>query len=89
MNVLSRSSQEALNDLAAGFKIKSDGDGGWWPILVYEQTKKISGPVIEELMNAGFIHGIANGSGFQISDEGRKAHLKSTDELGDGKVHIP
>lgn len=84
---LSREAQEALNDLAAGFKIKSEGSG-WWPALIYEQTKKISGPIFDELSRAGFLQGIANGSGFLISDKGRKAHLKSTDELGDGKVHV-
>lgn len=89
MSTLTNEAREALNALAAAdFKIRSDGEDGWWPVLIHEETKPISGPVFNELMKAGFLKGIPNGSGFTISDEGRKAYLKSTDELGDGNVYL-
>ena len=41
-----------------------------------------------ELHDAGFLRPISNGSGWWVSDAGRRAFIKSTDELGDNLVHV-
>lgn len=51
-----------------------------------------SQPVLSEEINymgrCGWLKGMPSGVGAWLSDEGRKAFLRSTDELGDGELEL-
>lgn len=45
--------------------------------------------VFDVLIHRGWVEDLANGSGYRISDAGKLAYLRSTDELQDGKLVHP
>lgn len=93
MTTLSKNAAALLGKLAEA------GDPWTWAIrgesnedgYTYSLAKHapLDNPAFAELMNAGFLRDFANGGGYEISDRGRMAFIKSTDEMGDGLVHIP
>lgn len=47
----------------------------------------VRGDLLTRMIGQGWLQGF-NG-GYRLSDDGRKAHLHSTDEMGDGKLVPP
>jgi hypothetical protein len=45
--------------------------------------------VFDVLIHRGWVEDLANGSGYRISEAGKLAYLRSTDELRDGKLVHP
>ena len=56
---------------------------------VFRPVGRVRDDTLRRLMEDGWLKGYANGGGFWISDEGHKAYLRSTDELGDCKLRAP
>jgi len=82
---LSKEAAQILMHLVDGYKLQLQPDSNVYFDLVRH------GPApdpraVNELGEAGFLKGFANGGGYWVSDEGKLAFIKSTDELGDGKV---
>lgn len=78
--------EEALKLLGAGYSIGEVGDD----LHLVMMGPKLSSQALDWLRSAGFVEMSRNGSSNAwISDEGKKAFLKSTDEMGDGKIVWP
>lgn len=82
--------RKVVEALATGFLIRVIHHGGH-DGYSYEVQKcerfEIRGFLIEQMIKQGWLDGF-NG-GFRLSDEGHKAYMRSTDELGDGKLIAP
>lgn len=82
--LLSEKAKDILGDLASGWTIVVDNSNE--PHLVQEAP--LDAAAFAELLNfTPFLKSFANNGGYWISDTGRKAYIKSTDELGDGKIY--
>lgn len=77
--------EEVVQALASGYAARWEND----TLYVTKTEGRIRRDTLDRLMREGWLEGFANGGGFRLSDEGRKAYLKSTDELGDGKLVPP
>lgn len=79
-----------IERLATGFVIRTEDLGGYdgydyW--VEKSERYKLFGSDISRLIQDGWLESF-NG-GYRLSDDGRKAYLRSTDELGDGKLYSP
>ncbi len=75
---------EVVELLAANARIYLTPDG---PPELRVLTPEI-GPLWDELCRGGWLEPMANGGTFKLSDAGLKAYLRSTDELGNGRLEI-
>src|SRR5271154_5126368 len=84
--------KEVIERLAqTGYSIVSDDQGGYdgYRIFVRRvEQYEITGRERDMLIMDGWITQ-PGASSWVLSDEGRKAYLRSTDELGDGKLVSP
>lgn len=49
----------------------------------------VSESMMRKLYRENWVTGLPSGTAYVLSDAGLKAHMKSTDEMGDGKLHAP
>lgn len=70
---------EVLMHLAGGAVLIRDEDGFGADIVT--RHGRVDSTQFNRLMVSGMLKGFANGGGAWISDEGKKAYLRSTDEL--------
>jgi hypothetical protein len=82
--------KRVVEALATGFTIRVEDLGGYdghdyW-VDKSERFRLI--PPLDVLIRDGWIEG-GGGSTWKLTDKGRKAYLRSTDELGDGKLYVP
>lgn len=83
--VVQRELRDAIEELACGALImRNDGS----PQLV-RHLPQPPGHVFDVLIHRGWVENLANGSGYRISDAGKLAYMRSTDELCDGKLIHP
>ena len=75
---------EAVEKLAAGYLVELIDDE---PRIV--DANSIGGPIWDRLIREGWLRSMPCGWVYRLSDEGLKAHLRSTDELGDGVLRLP
>ena len=75
--------EELIQLLAEGAKIRWD-DGQCNVVKFYGTACNI-----EQLIQEGWIVSGTGSSYYKLSDDGLKAFLKSTDEMGDGKLISP
>ncbi len=82
--------RNTILELASGAKIAIEDDGyhGFSYILV-RPLPQPENEVFEVLIHRGWVNSQANGGGYTLSDEGLRAYLRSTDELGDGQLRHP
>ncbi len=87
---LERRMRDAVQDLAGGacFRRSSDGFHGDDFELVHP-TAQPEGDVFDRLLHHGWLESFPNGGGYKLSDAGKLAYLRSTDELGDGQLIDP
>lgn len=85
-----KTDQELIQDLAGGFAIRIEDDE-WSHGYYVEPPGKydILSDQLLRLIGEGWLEGFANGGGYRLSDEGRKAFNRAMDELGDGKLIAP
>ena len=76
--------REVIERLASGYSMRDDDELGF---VVAKTAGKVRSDTIGKLMNGGWIER-RNGC-WTLTDEGRKAFMRSTDELGDGKLIAP
>jgi hypothetical protein len=77
--------RDTIGELASGALIMWN-DGA--PRLVRHLPQPPS-HIFDVLIHRGWVESLANGSGYRISDAGKLAYLRSTDELQDGKLRHP
>lgn len=72
--------KEVLEALAGGAVIERDDLtlGGW---RVITRHGGLDSEQVRRLSDAGYLDGFANGGGARLSEEGRLAYIRSTDEL--------
>lgn len=70
----------------AGYRVVYDDDGQGGQIC--GPSEPVTASEVNQLGADGWICNLPNGSGCVLSDAGRKAFLKSTDELRDGTLSI-
>ena len=82
--VTSRSVRDAIGELASGafFRWQSGGDDE-----LVRPLPQPEGGTVAVLLHRGWIEG-GNGV-YRLTDAGLRAYLRSTDELGDGKLYHP
>jgi hypothetical protein len=71
--------------LAGNYRLRDDGDYLW----LTQTAGKVRDDTLHRLIEEGWVQRFPNGSGFELTDEGRKAYMRSTDEMGDGILHPP
>lgn len=82
--------KQVVERLATGFIIRAEDLGGYdghdyW--LEKSERHRMFADQISRMIQDGWLDSF-NG-GYRLTDEGRKAYLRSTDELGDGKLYLP
>lgn len=82
---LTTEARNALELLASGYSFRRDTDGFGGELVKHGMD--IDSTTFNELVLAGFVDGTPNGMAARISDKGKRAYIKSTDEMGDGKVY--
>jgi hypothetical protein len=83
--VLDPALRDAIGELASGALIM-------WEDGICRLVRHLPQPdqhVFDVLIHRGWVVDLANGSGYRISDEGKQAYLRSTDELRDGTLVHP
>lgn len=80
------SDEQIIAEMAAGATLRVDDDGQY---ALVRSFGRISATAYMRLADAGWLHGFANGGGAWLSDKGRLQYIKSTDELGDGRLVSP
>lgn len=78
--------KEIIAALASGARITLDGDRT--PELRMPGPR-LDGATWDTLCREGWLESMPNGGTFKLSDEGLRAYLRSTDELGDGTLVSP
>ena len=83
--------EQVVELLATGWSLRRVDPGGYDGVeYLIERCEGVVLPEeIRRLMRAGFLEPYPNGGGCRLSDKGLTAYLKSTDEMGDGKLEIP
>jgi hypothetical protein len=80
--------EEVIELLGAGYSMPYErGNGNI--CVVHLHAGRVREDTLRRLMEDGWLLGYANGGGWWLSDEGKKAYLRSTDEMGDGKLKAP
>lgn len=71
--------------LAGDYRMRDDGDY----LYLTHIAGRVRDDTLRRLLEEGWIKSFPNGCGFELTDEGRKAYMRSTDEMGDGVLHPP
>lgn len=77
--------EEVVQALASGYGMQRDD----CDVRVVRSAGKVRSDTLQRLIDEGWLEGYANGGGWRLSDEGHKAYLRSSDEMGDGKLVAP
>lgn len=77
--------QDVIELLAGEARIYLDDEG--YPELLTRHGNVSA--MWDRLCREGWLEAMPNGGTFKLSDEGLKAYLRSTDEMGDGKLNPP
>ena len=82
--------EEIVTCLATGWILRRHGGRGYDgdTFTVERQAGEVRDDTLNRLMREGWLRS-SNGLAFFLSDEGHKAYLRSTDEMGDGKLIPP
>ncbi len=83
---IDRQLRETVQELAGGARLRLNSDGYW---ILIRDLHQPEGDIIDLLMHRGWLETMPNGGSCKLSDEGLKAYLRSTDELGSGKLLHP
>jgi hypothetical protein len=78
--------RDTISELASGAVFRFDSDHS--PRLVRD-LRQPDGGIFEVLAHRGWLESMANGGGYKLTDAGRLAYLRSTDELSDGRLLHP
>lgn len=78
--------EEVVEALATGYAARYE-DGH--TLYVTKTAGKVRPDTLDRLIREGWLEGFANGGGFRLSDAGLRSYLKSSDEMGDGKLVPP
>lgn len=79
--------RDAVGDLAGGAYFRATGPG--MQLELVQPIAQPKGDVVDRLIHYGWLESLANGGGYRMSDAGKIAYLRSTDELGDGALVDP
>lgn len=72
-----------------GWRIRIESYGHGYQYFLEGPSHTLTTMEVSRLVQDGWLESTANGGGYTLTDEGRKAYLRSTDELGDGKLVPP
>lgn len=78
--------KEVVAALAGGAHIELD-DENYYELRL--PAPKIDGETWTRLIHHGWLESMPNGGWYKLSDTGLRAYLRSTDEMGDGKLVDP
>lgn len=81
--------EEVVECLATGWGLRSTSADGWDSpdYFVTRSAGKVRTDTLHRLMKEGWIDG--NNGYYYLTEAGRKSYLRSTDEMGDGKLLPP
>lgn len=79
--------RQVITALAGGGRIicSDEGDGYSYKLIMPETD--LNSSQIVRLLDEGWIY--SSNTAYFLTDEGRKSYLKSSDELGDGRLLAP
>lgn len=72
-----------------GWRIRIESDEHGYQYFLEGPRHSVTSTELSRLIQDGWLENTANGGGYTLTDEGRKAYLRSTDELGDGNLVPP
>lgn len=79
--------RQVITELAGGARIIATDEGdGWSYKLIHGEVPITAGQVVR-LLDEGWIY--SSNTAYFLTDEGKKAYLRSTDELGNGRLLVP
>lgn len=81
------SDTELLALMASGAVLLWEDDNGGAELVTRHGT--VTAQQWDRLARQGWLTSFASGTGARLSDDGRAAHIKSMDELGDGRLAQP
>ena len=91
-NVADPEVKRVVEALATGFSIRIEDLGGWDGHEVWVEKRegfKLMIP-LDRLADMGVIERHpTHAHGYRLTDKWHRAYLRSTDELGDGKLYVP
>jgi hypothetical protein len=79
--------EEVVEALASGYTARYEDNSN--TLEVTKIAGRVRSDTLDRLMREGWLKSFANGGGFWLSDKGQRSYLRSTDELGDGKLVPP
>ena len=79
--------REVIAELASGARIIATDEGDGWSYKLIHKEVPITGSQVVQLLDEGWIY--SSNTAYFLTDEGKQAYLKSTDELGDGRLLAP
>lgn len=84
---LKRRVRSAVQDMAGGAVLQVTGPG--MELEMVAPVNQPEGDVVSHLIHHGWLESFSNGGGYRLSDAGKLAYLRSTDELDDGALIDP
>lgn len=81
--------RQVITALAGGGRIVCKDEGGFdgYSYRLVMSEVEISSGQVNRLIDEGWIYG--SNTAYFLTDEGKKSYLRSTDELGDGRLLAP
>lgn len=81
--------RDVIAKLASGYRIRSESDGfHGYEYTLAGDSYSVDG-LMAQLVREGWLTSTPNGAAYVLSDAGLKAYMRSTDEMGDGKLTAP
>lgn len=83
--------EQVVELLATGWSLRRHDLGGYdgTEYRVEKNAGEVLPEEIRRLQRASFLESYPSGCDYRLSDKGHRAYLKSTDEMGDGRLEIP
>lgn len=88
-HVMRPSLRDAIGELASGAYVATEDDEWGFSYKLVKPVAQPDGDDFTVLIHRGWLEGCANGGSYKLSDAGLRAYLRSTDELGDGRLVHP
>lgn len=88
-HVIRPSLREAIAELASGAYVGTEDDEWGFSYKLVRPVKQPDGDDFDVLIHRGWLESMANGGSYRLTDAGKLAYLRSTDEMGDGKLTHP
>lgn len=78
--------RQVITEMAGGARIVCHDEGDGYSYELVRTSVPITSSQVRRLLDEGWIY--SSNTAYFLTDEGKKAYLRSTDEMGDGRLLI-